>query len=112
MTSYNNPIRACAEVSRLSVTTYGAINTQALIGSEQNHIVVEFCRRVQSVIWNRPLIKTRSGLLGLGSSIRSVYLYRFSAPVILRRNVKEKDLLEMRDSWIRREPLKSVIKRR
>jgi len=73
----------------------GAVNTSDLIHNERNSIVAQFCRRVQAVIWNRLLIRTEAGSLGLAcKDVRKgdlvCILYGCSVPVILRRCEKPK----------------------
>lgn len=85
--------KACREsISKGSIDS-GRVNIEALINSEQNSIITEFCRRVQEVIWNRRLIKTKRGILGLASEKvkpgdRVCIIYGCSVPVILRRQYK------------------------
>ncbi|KAI0552995.1 heterokaryon incompatibility protein-domain-containing protein [Xylaria curta] len=86
--------RACRESAIKGGLRSGGINTKALIDNEQNSIIAEFCRRVQAVIWNRRLFKTKKGILGLGPSDVKVgdkvgIIYGCTVPVILRQ--KEKD---------------------
>ncbi|KAK8051719.1 hypothetical protein PG993_003104 [Apiospora rasikravindrae] len=84
---------ACREsISKGSIES-GRVNTEALINSEQNSIITEFCRRVQEVIWNRRLIKTKRGILGLAPEKVETgdfvcIIYGCSVPVILRRQFK------------------------
>lgn len=58
--------------------------------NERNSIIAEFCRRVQAVIWNRALIKTKGGALGLVSEYVKqgdlvCIIYGCIVPVILRK---------------------------
>ncbi|KAF2854236.1 hypothetical protein T440DRAFT_544500 [Plenodomus tracheiphilus IPT5] len=83
--------RACKETILKGGIRSNAVDTTALIFNERNSIIAEFCRRVQSVIWNRALIKTEKGALGLvteevkqGDLI--CVIYGCTVPVILRRN--------------------------
>ncbi|KAK8080283.1 hypothetical protein PG997_008101 [Apiospora hydei] len=91
--------KACREsISKGSIES-GRVNTEALINSEQNSIITEFCRRVQEVIWNRRLIKTKRGILGLApEKVESgdfvCIIYGCSVPVILRRHFKGDVILE------------------
>lgn len=83
--------RACKETILKGGIRSNAVDTTALIYNERNSIIAEFCRRVQSVIWNRALIKTRKGALGLVSQdVREgdliCVIYGCTVPVILRRN--------------------------
>ena len=59
----------------------------------QCSIVAEFYRRVQAVIWNRSLMRTKNRALGLvGKGARQgdliCVLYGCSVPVVLRKHVK------------------------
>ncbi|KAI1742244.1 HET-domain-containing protein [Xylaria scruposa] len=87
--------RACRESAIKGGLRSGGINTKALIDNEQNSIIAEFCRRVQAVIWNRRLFKTKKGILGLGPSDVKVgdkvgIIYGCTVPVILRQKEKDK----------------------
>jgi hypothetical protein len=73
--------------------TSGSLNTTKLIEDGRSSVVAEFYRRVQSVIWNRSLMKTESGRLGMvnkrarkGDMV--CILYGCSVPVLLRRYAK------------------------
>jgi hypothetical protein len=73
--------------------TSGSLDTTRLIEEGRSTIVAEFFRRVQSVIWNRSLMKTESGRLGMVSKRARngdlvCILYGCSVPVILRRHAK------------------------
>jgi hypothetical protein len=91
--------RACRE-SVEKMVPGNPLDTKLLINEGQCTIVAEFLRRVQAVIWNRCLMRTTKGHLGLvpadakvGDSI--CVLYGCSVPVVLRgksldtRTVKE-----------------------
>ncbi|KAH8728584.1 heterokaryon incompatibility protein-domain-containing protein [Phaeosphaeriaceae sp. PMI808] len=82
--------RACKESILKGGIRSNAVDTTALIYNERNSIIAEFCRRVQSVIWNRALIKTKKGVLGLVSEeVKEgdliCIVYGCTVPVILRR---------------------------
>ncbi|KAI1383058.1 heterokaryon incompatibility protein-domain-containing protein [Hypoxylon trugodes] len=86
--------RACRESAMKGGLRSGGINTIALINDERNSIISEFCRRVQAVIWNRRLFKTKGGVLGLASSEVSKgdkvgIIYGCTVPVILRKSTKK-----------------------
>ncbi|KAI2471516.1 heterokaryon incompatibility protein-domain-containing protein [Annulohypoxylon bovei var. microspora] len=86
--------RACRESAVKGGLRSGGINTAALINDERNSIIAEFCRRVQAVIWNRRLFKTKGNVLGLASSEVSKgdkvgIIYGCTVPVILREGQKE-----------------------
>ena len=88
--------RACKESFKKGGTGGGAVNTIDLINYERNSVVAQFCRRVQAVVWNRALIKTRAGRLGLvGKNVKKddkvCILYGCSVPVILRENTCKGD---------------------
>ena len=83
--------RACQESFRKGNTTSGVVDTTGLIEHERNSVVAQFCRRVQAVIWNRALMKTEAGRLGLvAANVKEndlvCILYGCSVPVILRRH--------------------------
>ena len=118
--------RACKESAAKGGLAGGTINTSDLIYNEQNSIVVQFCRRVQEVIWNKKLIVTQDGQLGLASEAVTeddiiCILYGASVPVILRKIPKttremiqeedEVDLFRKLDKMTNR-LRKAVIKRR
>jgi hypothetical protein len=72
----------------------GNLDSRVLINEGRSTIVAEFLRRVQAVIWNRLLMKDKSGRLGLvRSDVRPgdkiCILYGCSVPVILREYNKE-----------------------
>jgi hypothetical protein len=74
----------------------GAVDTTALINYEQNSVVAEFCRRAQAVTWNRALVKTESGKLGLvGKNVQFddlvCILYGSSVPIILRKSKRKEN---------------------
>lgn len=88
--------RACAESFKKGGYGSGAVNTTDLINYERNSVVSQFCRRVQAVTWNRALVKTKNGRLGLvGKDIKEgdkvCILYGLSVPVILRESQKKGD---------------------
>ncbi|KAF1847634.1 HET-domain-containing protein [Cucurbitaria berberidis CBS 394.84] len=83
--------RACEESFKKGGLESGAVDTTALIEYERNSVVAQFCRRVQAVTWNRALVKTEGGRLGLvrkdvekGDQV--CILYGCSVPVILRQS--------------------------
>ncbi|KAH8744577.1 heterokaryon incompatibility protein-domain-containing protein, partial [Hyaloscypha finlandica] len=83
--------RACQESFRKGNPTSGVVDTTGLIEHERNSVVAQFCRRVQAAIWNRALVKTKTGRLGLvASNVREgdlvCILYGCSVPVILRQH--------------------------
>ncbi|KAL5380794.1 hypothetical protein DPSP01_007595 [Paraphaeosphaeria sporulosa] len=84
-------MRACKETVMKGGLRSNAVDTSSLIHNERNSIVAEFCRRVQSVIWNRALIRTKGGKLGLASDgVRKgdwvCLIYGCTVPVILRKH--------------------------
>lgn len=86
---------ACRESVRKGGLRGGSVDTGALINSERNSIIAEFCRRVQAVIWNRCLIKTDEPLSVLGLASQHVQkddliciVFGCTVPVILRRKHK------------------------
>jgi hypothetical protein len=81
--------KACRESVVKGSGQSGRVNIEGLINNEKNSIIAEFCRRVQSVIWNRRLIRTERGMLGLGSERVEpgdlvCVIYGCSVPVICR----------------------------
>jgi hypothetical protein len=85
--------KACIESVTKGSIESGRVNIEALINNEQNSIITEFCRRVQEVIWNRRMIKTAQGRLGLASDRVQAkdlvcIIYGCSVPVILRKSYK------------------------
>ncbi|KAI3327310.1 hypothetical protein HD806DRAFT_531888 [Xylariaceae sp. AK1471] len=95
--------RACQEAFMKGGLMSGAVNTMSLIYNERNPILAEFCRRVQSVVWNRALIRTKNGALGLvNKKVRQgdliCIIYGCSVPVILRRErIKSTDEMKAED---------------
>lgn len=82
--------RACKETIMKGGLRSNAVDTTALIYNERNSIIAEFCRRVQAVIWNRALIRTEKGILGLASeNVRKgdliCIIYGCTVPIILRK---------------------------
>ncbi|KAJ4363395.1 hypothetical protein N0V83_009688 [Neocucurbitaria cava] len=88
--------RACEESFKKGGLESGSVDTTALIEYERNSVVAQFCRRVQAVTWNRALVKTEAGRLGL---VRKdvekddlvCILYGCSVPVILRQSERKDD---------------------
>jgi hypothetical protein len=93
--------RACKESFMKGGLIGGSVNTTDLINNERCSVVAQFCRRVQAVIWNRSLIKTKTKKLGLvGKNVRPgdlvCILYGCSVPVILRKSdPKSREEIEM-----------------
>lgn len=107
---------ACKESVRKGGLRGGSVDTGALISSERNSIIAEFCRRVQAVIWNRRLIRTggSGGVLGLagehvqkGDSV--CIIPGCTVPVILRRHPKEAGDLEKEQMQDAIESMKSAL---
>ncbi|KAI4862267.1 heterokaryon incompatibility protein-domain-containing protein [Hypoxylon rubiginosum] len=109
--------RACRESVAKGGLLGGGINTIALINDERNSIIAEFCRRVQAVVWNRRLFKTKEGILGLASGKVSIgdkigIIYGCTVPVILKEGAeKTDDELRMEEFDDAAESLKSAVKR-
>jgi hypothetical protein len=87
--------RACKESFAKGGFYSGSVNTTDLINNERCSVIAQFCRRVQAVIWNRCLITTEAGTLGLTSQDarqgdRICILYGCSVPVVLRRFTKDR----------------------
>lgn len=107
---------ACRESVRRGGLRGGSVDTGALINSERNSIIAEFCRRVQAVIWNRRLIKTDQPLnvLGLaGEHVRGgdlvCILFGCTVPVILRRVRKARGDREKEKMQDRVESMKAAM---
>jgi hypothetical protein len=90
--------RACKESITKGLAS-GSLNTTELINEGRCSVVAEFFRRVQAVIWNRSLMRTKSGLLGIvrrdveeGDLV--CILYGCSVPVILRQHPKTPETVE------------------
>ncbi|KAK8127873.1 heterokaryon incompatibility protein-domain-containing protein [Apiospora sp. TS-2023a] len=100
--------KACRESIGKGSIESGRVNVEALINSEQNSIITEFCRRVQEVIWNRRLIKTKRGILGLAAEAVEAgdlvcIVYGCSVPVILRRHFKGTFVSELTKELLRKQ---------
>jgi len=94
--------KACKESITKGGIQSGAVNTANLINNERNSIVAQFCRRVQAVIWNRRLLKTERGYLGLGNKHvqagdKVCILYGCSVPVLLRETPKAQEDMKKED---------------
>lgn len=113
---------ACKESVRKGGLRGGSVDTGALISKERNSIIAEFCRRVQAVIWNRRLIKTKIMTEGspeaLGLASEDVekgdlvcILFGCTVPVILRpcKYEKTEDDLAKERMQDRIESLKTVL---
>ena len=88
--------RACRESFRKSGI---ALDTTQFIEESRSSVVAEFFRRVQRVIWNRRLIRTKENHLGLahGDAIvgdKICILYGCSVPVILRKLPLDPETME------------------
>jgi hypothetical protein len=88
--------KACKESVSKGGLLSGSVDTKALINSERNSIIAEFCRRVQGVIWNRSLIRTKKQILGLaGQNVKAgdlvCIILGCTVPVILRRHKMKND---------------------
>jgi hypothetical protein len=103
--------RACRESMKFKAKTKanprGNLDTKRLINEGRCTIVAEFLRRVQAVIWNRHLITTKAGRLGLvRDEVKEGYkiciLYGCSVPVILKEIKKTDDEIrdEKRAEWL------------
>ncbi|MCJ1394577.1 hypothetical protein MMC18_007457 [Xylographa bjoerkii] len=109
--------RACKE-SINKMTEGEPLDTKKLIDEGRCTIVAEFLRRVQAVVWNRRLMHTERGHMGLvhetvkrGDVI--CVLYGCSVPVVLRKVDKsEQDINQERieDEHEMKERLRKVVK--
>jgi hypothetical protein len=80
--------RACQYAFKQSGVA-SVINTEQLLDSISLSMVKEFLQRVQEVVWNRQLIKTKRGYLGLAPEAAEkgdlvCILYGCSVPVVIR----------------------------
>lgn len=97
--------RACKESFNKGSFQSGTIDTTGLINNERNSVVAQFCRRVQAAIWNRALVRTESGKLGLvAKNVQAgdlvCILYGCSVPVILRRHgPKDPRVMDFEMEW-------------
>ena len=89
--------------------TGGYLDCRKLIYEGRCTIVAEFLRRVQEVIWNRKLMRTKGGRLGLvqddvSPGFKVCILYGCSVPVILEEKPKTKaelkaELIDRYNQW-------------
>jgi hypothetical protein len=86
--------RACKKVMQTADWRPGSINLFEFINYGRNALITDFCRRVQAVVWNRRMIRTSGGKVGMarhqvmdGDLI--CILYGCSVPVILRKHLKD-----------------------
>ncbi|KAF2704190.1 HET-domain-containing protein, partial [Pleomassaria siparia CBS 279.74] len=95
--------RACKEAMKFKAKTMsrtgGNLDTNKLIHEGRCTIVAEFLRRMQEVIWNRQLMRTKDNRLGLvrddvSPGFKVCILYGCSVPVILREIPKSQLELE------------------
>ncbi len=82
----------------------GAVNTTDLIRYERNPALLRFCRRVPAVIWNRALVKTRSGRLGfVKGGVRTgdiiCVLHGCSVPVVLGQHEHRPEHVQRELEW-------------
>jgi hypothetical protein len=111
-----NPPNWFARALKVSVesqakTTRGSLDTMKLIYEGRLASVTEFLRRVQEVVWNRRLIRTASGRLGLvREDVRPGYkvciLYGCTVPVILEEVVKSQKQMRSEHLYYYRQWLK------
>ncbi|KAF2117042.1 heterokaryon incompatibility protein-domain-containing protein [Lophiotrema nucula] len=81
---------ACNKVFKRGGHESGAVSTQDFIHYERDFAAAQFCRRVQAVIWNRALVRTTNGMLGMvDKNVRPgdtvCIIYGCSVPLILRQ---------------------------
>lgn len=106
--------RACCECFKKGGFESGAVNTADLINYERNSVVSQFCRRVHAVIWNRALVKTNKGRLGLvGKDVKEedqiCILYGLSVPVVLKKSKrKDEDVYNLELAWELRHMVNTV----
>ncbi|ROW08912.1 hypothetical protein VMCG_02760 [Cytospora schulzeri] len=107
---------ACKESVRKGGLRGGSVDTGALISSERNSIIAEFCRRVQAVIWNRRLIRTKGPPRVLGLASEHVQkgdlvciVHGCTVPVILRKHGKDEKDLEVERMQDAIQSMKAVL---
>jgi hypothetical protein len=105
--------RACKESMRYKAKTMsktgGYVDCRKLIEEGRCTIVAQFLRRVQEVIWNRQLMRTDQGRLGLvrddvSPGFKVCILYGCSVPVILQEFKKspaelKTELIDRYNQW-------------
>jgi hypothetical protein len=105
--------RACKESVRFKAKTMsktgGYLDCRKLIHEGRCTIVAQFLRRVQEVIWNRQLMRTEGGRLGLvrddvSPGFKVCILYGCSVPVILEEIKKtsaelKAELIDRYNQW-------------
>jgi Heterokaryon incompatibility protein (HET) len=105
--------RACKESMRYKAKTMsktrGYVDCRKLIEEGRCTIVAQFLRRVQEVIWNRQLMRTSQGRLGLvrddvSPGFKVCILYGCSVPVILQEFKKspaelKAELIDRYNQW-------------
>jgi len=106
--------RACKESIQKSPPG-GTIDTKLLINEGRCTIVAEFLRRVQAVIWNRCLMRTKAGRLALVHENAEVgdficILYGCSVPVVLHRERKTDEDMEKERAEDREEKSKAEVR--
>jgi hypothetical protein len=102
--------RACQDAFSSAFHT-GYLRPADYISHGHSSVLAEFCRRVEVVVFNRALIKTKAGRLGLVSKgikkgDKVCILYGCSVPVILRKFEKKTEEFEHERDLKRREKLK------
>ncbi|KAK4230009.1 heterokaryon incompatibility protein-domain-containing protein [Podospora fimiseda] len=95
---------ACKESVKKGGLRGESVDTGALIASERNSIIAEFCRRVQTVIWNRCLIRTKNGTLGLVSQdVKEgdfvCIIFGCSVPVTIRKSARKTEEDLKNEQW-------------
>lgn len=90
--------RACQEAWTKAAGVQVLI-TERIIEEGRSTVIAEFLRRVQAVIWNRSLVRTARGHLGLvhknaGVDDSICILYGCSVPVVLRKFKKSEATLQ------------------
>ena len=105
--------RACKESISKGLAS-GSLNTSELIHEGRCSVVAEFFRRVQAVIWNRSLMRTRDDALGMvGKNVEPgdliCVLYGCSVPVILRQREKLPHEIPKEEEEYEKDRLDAVI---
>lgn len=104
--------RACRE-SVEKMVAGNPLDTKMLINEGQCTIVAEFLRRVQAVIWNRCLMRTKNNHLGLIPADAKIgdqicVFYGCTVPVVLRREVLTDEMQQEEEELLREQNLLAV----
>lgn len=104
--------RACKESINKGLDS-GSLITTELINDGRCSVVAEFFRRVQAVIWNRSLMRTKEKALGIVSkNVKPgdliCILYGCSVPVVLRKQRKTDEEIQQEEEEYQKDKLEAV----